>query len=132
MKKHILFIDDDEDELKIFTEVLNEIGTGYKCTWAKSGQQALNQLLYIQPDIIFLDIHMPGMDGFECLGSIKEMQKVKAIPVVLYSTDLHAANYDKGIKLGAAACIKKASDIQHTAETIQQILEAEAIHLSQK
>ena len=130
MKKHILFIDDDEDELKIFTEVLKETGLDYKCTWAKNGQQALSQLLYLQPDIIFLDIHMPGMDGFECLTAIKGMQKVAEIPVVLYSTDLHAANQTKGKELGAAACISKASDIHYTAEIIQHILEAEVIHHS--
>lgn len=108
MKKHVLLIDDDEDELTIFIDALNKVNIPYKCTWARSGEQALKQLAYLTPDIIFLDLNMPCMDGLECLAAIKQQPHLNACPIILHSTTMTADCRDKGIRLGATACLSKA------------------------
>jgi CheY-like chemotaxis protein len=107
MKKHILLIDDDEDELTIFVDGLNQVNIPYKCTWARSGEQAIKQLTYLTPDIIFLDFNMPSMNGLDCLAAIKQLPGVQHIPVILHSFPVSAELREKGMQLGAAICLEK-------------------------
>jgi len=110
-KKHFLIIDDDEDEMKFFTEALKSIKISYKCTWAKSGEQALQQLNYLTLDIIFLDVNMPGMNGFQCLTEIRKLPDCSSIPVILLSSQMNDNMRAKGLQLGATACFKKPNSI---------------------
>lgn len=125
MKKHILLIDDDEDELALFVDALSQVKTPYKCTWAKNGEQALQQLLYLTPDIIFLDLNMPGMNGLECLDAIKQQSRLQDCPVILQSTALTADWRDKGIRLGAASCITKPDTPSKLASILAQIIQSD-------
>jgi CheY-like chemotaxis protein len=125
MKKHILLIDDDQDELHIFVEALKQVSIPYKCTWAKSGEQALEQLLYLKPDIIFLDLHMPGMGGLECLAAIKRLPGVQHIPVNLHSSVMTAELRGQGMRLGASACFEKSASISELADMLQELMTAE-------
>src|SRR5882762_7867987 len=100
MKKHILLIDDDEDEVIMLTDALKQVNMPYKCTWAKSGEQAVSQLAYLTPDLIFLDINMPGMNGFECLAAIKQVPRLQSIPVVLHSSAMSEDYRRRGMELG--------------------------------
>jgi len=111
MKKHILLIDDDEDEVIMLTDALKQVNMPYKCTWAKSGEQAVSQLAYLTPDLIFLDINMPGMNGFECLAAIKQVLRLQGIPVVLHSSAMSEDYRRRGMELGAAACLAKPDTI---------------------
>ncbi|MDO6430563.1 response regulator [Flavitalea sp. BT771] len=122
MKKHILLIDDDQDELTLFVEALNKVNIPYKCTWAKDGEQALQQLTYLTPDIIFLDINLPGMSGFECLAAIKQRARLQVCPVILHSTNMTADCRDKGIKLGAAACLAKSDTPSELAGILEELI----------
>lgn len=107
MKKHILLVDDNASEVAAFLDALKHVDIPQKCTWAKSGEQALQQLTYLTPDIIFLDVKLPGMDGFECLSAIKQKPTLKDIPVVLHPSELTEQCRQRGIGLGAAACMGK-------------------------
>jgi CheY-like chemotaxis protein len=125
MKKHILVIDDDEDELTLFIDALNRLNIPYKCTWAKSGEQALKQLTYLTPDIIFLDLNMPRMNGLECLTAIKQQARLQACPVVLHSSAMTADWRDKGITLGAAACLVKSDTGSKLATILSELMPAD-------
>jgi CheY-like chemotaxis protein len=127
MKKHVLLIDDDEDELTLFIGALNQVNIPYKCTWAKSGEQALKQLIYLTPDIIFLDLNMPGMNGFECLAAIKEQSRLQTCPVILHSTAMTADWRDKGIRLGAAACLAKAGTPSELAVMLAELISIDEV-----
>src|ERR1700761_3892163 len=108
MKKHIFLVDDDEDEMMFLSDALTTVHIPFKITWAKSGEQALMQLEYLTPDIIFLDFSMLGMDGLECLARIKAIGRLRAIPVVLHSSALSEEVRTRGLGLGAATCLEKA------------------------
>ena len=130
MKKHIMLIDDDEEELGIFVHALDQIGIPYKCTWAMNGEQALKQLPYLTPDIIFLDLHMPGMNGLECLSAIRQLPHLKGTPIILHSSALTDESRKKARNLGASACLEKSSNLSALETILSEFIPAETvIHL---
>ena len=127
MKKHVFLIDDDEDELTLFIDVLNKVNIPYKCTWAQSGEQALKQLAYLTPDIIFLDLNMPCMDGLECLAAIKQQPRLQACPVILHSSAAMADWREKGLRLGAAACLSKSETCSKITRILAEFMPADPV-----
>jgi len=124
MNKYILLIDDDEEELEIFSEALNEIKTPMSCIQSRSGAGAMSLLSYLMPDYIFLDLNMPGMDGMKCLDEIKKTKELYNVPVILYSHTINDETYKRAFEAGATACIKKPSTIHTLAEILQEIFSA--------
>jgi len=122
MKKHILLVDDDRDELNIFVEALNRTGISYKITWAHDGEQAISQLQYLTPDFVFLDLNMPGMDGFDTLRRIVQQSRSASFKIVMYSNGMTQDASTKAMMLGASYCIKKTDTITGLAEILQDIL----------
>jgi CheY-like chemotaxis protein len=87
--KIILLIDDDADDRALFGEALQEIDSELICYTAVSGPAALRQLVsggIEMPHIIFLDLNMPKVNGWQCLSLLGEEERFKRIPVILYST----------------------------------------------
>jgi CheY-like chemotaxis protein len=99
----ILFIDDDTDDKEIFLEAINAIDPEIECESATNGQEALIMLESGAdlPQYIFLDINMPVMDGKAFLQAIKERNRLKNIPVVIYSTTEDKEEIKKLRSLGA-------------------------------
>ncbi|HTF31136.1 MAG TPA: response regulator [Flavitalea sp.] len=129
MEKHFFLIDDDPDELDIFTEALHEVDPSSVCTWADSPFNALTVLKTTVPDIIFLDINMPRMDGFECLREIKKIENLSHVPVILYSNGLNDSSCKKAISLGAAGCVRKAADIPKLSSIIGRVMAKQDNHV---
>lgn len=124
MKKHILLIDDDEDDAIFLLDALDRVNISYKCTWAKNGEQAVSQLTYLTPDIIFLDINMPGMNGFECLAAIKQVPRLQHVPVVLHSSAMSDDCRAKGMNLGASACLAKQDVVSELGDILRKLITA--------
>jgi CheY-like chemotaxis protein len=109
-KNKVLFIvDDDEDDINLFVEAVNEIDKGMGCYKAKNGEDALARLdaLDMLPDVIFLDLNMPRMNGRETLERLKASERYKNIPVVIYSTSNAQQDKDDTKALGAADYLTK-------------------------
>ncbi len=123
MKKHIVLVDDDKDELFIFVEALSILGVSHKCTWANNGEQALSQLQYLVPDFIFLDINLPGMNGFQLLPKIRQDTKLAQVPVILYSNGVDERTAEKYTALGATICLKKPDSVTLLAKALSSIIE---------
>lgn len=111
MKKHVLLIDDDKDELFLFNEPLKEVPGSFKCTYANSGAQAVDMLNYIQPDFIFIDYNLPLMDGVELLSQIRKDKRIADIPVFLYSASISKEVNSTALHNGATGCIRKPNSI---------------------
>ncbi|MEJ5261421.1 MAG: response regulator [Ignavibacterium sp.] len=94
-KEEILIVDDDPDTLFTMNELVQSLG--YKTYLAKSGIECLKMLDHIKPDLILLDIMMPGMDGFQTLKNIRSMKKMDDVPV--YAVTAKAMAGDKEIIL---------------------------------
>jgi CheY-like chemotaxis protein len=100
---YILFIDDDADDKEIFLEAIHDLDPNIHCESAANGAEALEMLMTSDtlPRYIFLDINMPVMDGKSFLEEIKTDDRLKNIPVIIYSTTQHAHELTKLRALGA-------------------------------
>jgi len=118
-RKHILIVDDVSTNLRCEGEVLKG---KYKMTMAKSGEQALEILKESIPDLILMDIIMPGMDGYETMLKIKNNPLYADIPIVFLSGDSKSITEKKGMAMGAAGYIRKPFDPESLLEEIEKIL----------
>ncbi|NEN92988.1 MAG: response regulator, partial [Okeania sp. SIO3H1] len=83
------------------------IDEGYEVTTAISGERALKQISYELPELILLDIQMPGMDGFETCKKLKENPETKDIPIIFMTAMADSESIVKGFTLGAVDYITK-------------------------
>jgi CheY-like chemotaxis protein len=111
--KNVLSIDDDEDDLEIFCTTVDEFDAQIICMTFTSAKAALKKLTSeeLHPDIIFLDLNMPIMDGFGFLAEIKKMPNF-TIPIIVLSTCSLQTTKDAVKKLGADGYITKPSSIK--------------------
>jgi signal transduction histidine kinase/CheY-like chemotaxis protein len=84
--RDVLLVDDEREALQLFSRMLSSAETGYRILRARSGDQALRLLRERQPDIMLLDLVMPGMDGFGVLQEKRQDPSIKDIPVVVLSS----------------------------------------------
>jgi DNA-binding response OmpR family regulator len=122
MLKHILLIDDDRDELEILNNALETAGIDSVCVWAPGAEQALQMLHNTTPDIIFLDLNMPRINGLACLQEIRKIKELINIPVILYSTSINDETRKRASETGASWCIQKKMSVMALAEDLSIIL----------
>jgi len=122
MHKKILLIDDDEDEQFFFMEALKEINAAIKFFFAANGHEGIRMLEFLLPEIVFIDINMPLINGLECLELIRNNKNIKQVNVIIYSTGVDDKIRDKVIKKGATACIKKQGSVHDLADILKKIL----------
>ncbi len=122
MNKQILLIDDDFDEQEIFKEAVTASQQTINCFFATDAKQGFSLLENVKPDFIFLDINLPGMNGFQCLNEIKKQDGLKNIPVIMYSTGIDKDTTTSAIAQGASGCIKKQGSINDLAVILNKIL----------
>jgi diguanylate cyclase (GGDEF)-like protein len=101
----ILCIDDDRDILKLLEKIL--AGAGYTVITAIDGKQGLSEAITRKPDLILLDIVMPGMDGYEICKKIKDKEETKNIPIIFITAKKEDEDEAKGLKIGAVDYIRK-------------------------
>jgi len=116
VKPKIFLVDDEEGILLLYGEELAE--EGYEVIAVRSGAEALERLAAVAPDLVILDINMPGMDGLEVLRRIKEANS--GLPVILSSA---YPEFKQDLSSWAAdAYIVKASDLTELKETVRRLL----------
>ena len=105
LSANILIVDDVEDNIEILGDLL--IFDGYKVQSANSGEMALKQVQESRPDLILLDILMPGMNGFEVCEKLKADESTKDIPVIFVSSMTDLDSKVKGFKTGGVDYMNK-------------------------
>ncbi len=119
-----MLADDDADDRMLFEEALREIDRQTEITTATDGEDLMN-ILSDQPQtnlaIIFLDLNMPKKNGFECLKEIRQKDKFKHIPVVVYSTSCQEESIDKMYEFGASYYICKPNNFNKLKNSIEHI-----------
>jgi DNA-binding response OmpR family regulator len=137
----ILIVDDNQTNLDVLFELLKNYG--FKVLVAQDGESAIEQIQYIHPDLILLDIMMPGIDGFETCHRLKSDPPTQDIPIIFMSALSDTVDKVKGFQTGAVDYITK--PFQHeevlsriqthlTIRSLQKKLEqknAELAHLNQ-
>ena len=105
MAHKILIVDDEPNNLYILNNCLEEAGFEVRVT--NNGNTALKQVSYIKPDLILLDINMPGMDGFETCRYLKHNPVTKDTPIIFISVANDSLDKIKGLEIGAVDYITK-------------------------
>lgn len=103
----ILIVDDNQNNIQVLFDFLKK--SGYKVLVARNGQSAIDKVEYSPPDLILLDVIMPGMDGFETCQQLKSShsQAIKEIPVIFMTALADTENKIKGFNSGAVDYITK-------------------------
>src|SRR6476469_9175188 len=101
----ILIVDDNPNNLKLLFDFLKE--SGFKVLVAKDGESAIEKLQEVSPNIILLDVMMPGIDGFETCYRLKASVATKDIPVIFMTALTDSVDKVKGLSLGAVDYITK-------------------------
>src|SRR3989338_3628515 len=119
--KKIMWVEDD----KFLNDIISRKLTSTKCVFFHStnGEESLQMISEKMPDIILLDIILPGMDGFEILKKIKSDKKIKRIPVIMLSNLGQQSNNKKAKSLGAARFLVKATvTLDDILEEIKEVI----------
>lgn len=104
-KDVVLVVDDTPSNLDVMSAFLD--GAGLEVLVAQDGESAIQKVNYVIPDLILLDVMMPGIDGFETCERLKENESIRDIPII-FMTALADTSYKvKGLKLGAVDYITK-------------------------
>jgi CheY-like chemotaxis protein len=108
MSMIVLAVDDDQDDLELFCESVHRINPAIITITTRNGQEALHYLLSDVglPDVVFLDINMPIMNGRECLRIIRGTPELKGLRVIMFTTSGSLNDEEESKKLGADLIIK--------------------------
>ena len=128
VNRFFLLADDDRDDAEIFSEALSTVNPSIKFHHVEDGQevfQFLSTSKIEKPDVIFLDLNMPAMSGWQCLAKLKNDAALKNIPVIMYSTSSNPREKEIAIELGATGFVTKPTDFK----VLTKILEAISTNL---
>lgn len=118
--KKIMVVDDERDILDFFTVFLKQ--KNYQVVVASSGEEALIKAQLEKPDLIFLDIMMPRMDGWEVLKLLKLDEGTASIPVAMLSARTEAKDKVRGLQEGAIDYICKPFSPRELLKKIEHII----------
>jgi DNA-binding response OmpR family regulator len=122
MAKRVL-IADDEPNIVASLEFLME-QAGYEVKVAASGQEALELVASFRPDLVLLDVMMPGKNGYEVCQSLKSDPATRAVKVVMLSAKGRDVEVAKGLELGADAYVTKPFSTRDLVAQIRDMLGA--------
>jgi CheY-like chemotaxis protein len=127
----ILLAEDDPDDRFFFENALKQIPIETQLHVVKDGEGLMEYLsVHIEnlPDVLFLDLSMPRKTGFECLTEIKENEKMKELPVVVFTTSFgRSSEFEQGmietlVHIGAQEYVRKPDDVEELKKIIHASL----------
>jgi two-component system, OmpR family, alkaline phosphatase synthesis response regulator PhoP len=120
MAKRILIVDDDPGIVEVLSVRLTS--NGYEVAAAHDGEAALVKIRAEKPDLVILDILMPGIDGITLCGIIKYDPQIKSIPVILVTVKHREIDKQVGRTVKADAYITKPFDIKDVIEKVRNLI----------
>lgn len=122
--KHIFYADDDLDDQELFKEAVEEIGGAFDLYIRNDGKALMNliQSPPPAPDLIFLDLNMPLMNGYQALTEIRNDAKTKDIPVIIFSTSDDVKAITRSRELGANLYVPKPSSYKDIKKVLKYSL----------
>ena len=121
----ILLADDDSDDRNLFKEAVAEITSSVKVKTVEDGTQLMEVLsgnTNPPPDMIFLDINMPGKTGKACLTEIRSDNRYKDIPVIIFSTSSFRHDIEETYRNGASMYIPKSVFFEDEVSVLKRLL----------
>jgi len=123
-----MLIDNDPDDLFIFCEAVKEIDPDIEfITFHDCKEIEAKVMDKKRPDLIFLDLNMPFVNGKECLKHLKNCSKLQSVPVIIYSTTRSSKEIDAIHELGAASFLSKPDTYDELVDALKEILLGEDV-----
>lgn len=121
----IYLTDDDIDDRKLFMEALLELPFQTEITQFDNGVDLMDDLFSKKslPDALFLDLHMPIMNGFECLADIRSFSQFSEIKIIVYSSSYHQREVDQLKRDGADKYLQKPNSFQQLKTLLYNCLD---------
>jgi diguanylate cyclase (GGDEF)-like protein len=126
----ILIVDDSSDNLRLLSTMLQS--QGYQVKKAISGAFALQSLELIKPDLILLDVNMPGLNGYEVCEAIKAQESYQTTPVIFISASNEVFNKVKAFELGAIDYITKPFHLEEVLIRVENQLNQKRLYQALK
>lgn len=122
--KSIVLVDDDRDDQEIFRSACAIVDESVEVVGFENGEQALRSIpgMPSLPDLIFLDINMPRLNGIEVLRELKHSSRLAAVPVVIYSTSFDSRVKERCSNLGAIEIMEKPSCFDTLCSKLKSVL----------
>lgn len=120
MTDTVLTVDDEQDLLFLVRSLLEQ--AGYCVLEASGGKQALALLADENPDVCLLDLHMPGVDGWQVLEELKARGRLASLPVIVLSAHADPRAVTRSIEFGAKGYVKKPFKGEDLTRAIEDVL----------
>jgi two-component system, cell cycle response regulator DivK len=120
MAETILYIEDNRDNRMLIRRLL--MVEGYTVLEAEGSAQAFERLKSAKPDLILMDINMPGVDGYTLTNQIKSMEQFSKIPIVAITANVMKGDREKSLRAGCDGYIEKPIDVDKIGEQIARFL----------
>jgi two-component system OmpR family response regulator len=118
---HILVVDDDSDIRRIAALALERLG-GFRVTLAATGEEALGLAADAPPDLVLLDVSMPGIDGPTTLERLRAAPATADVPVIFFTATANAGEACRLCALGALGVVAKPFDVVDLPRRVQSLL----------
>jgi CheY-like chemotaxis protein len=119
----VLVVDDDEDNIRIISTML--LARGYEVRLARNGRGAVESIRQQRPDLVLLDVMMPGMDGMQVLDAIRADPRLASLPVILVTAKTEDHDLLEGYRAGAQYYVTKPFTSRQLLYAISLVLGAE-------
>lgn len=122
--QNIYLAEDDEDDIFFFQYAIEKLMPACNLKIAQNGLQLIDLIRNSQtsPDLMFIDINMPMVDGFETLSRLKSMPGYKQVPTIVYSTSRRDEDVIRAYKVGASAYLVKPLELESLEKAVQKVL----------
>jgi two-component system phosphate regulon response regulator PhoB len=127
-KESILVVEDDEDIRHLVTMTFTN--EGYRVTESGSGEEALKKAVVSPPDLILLDLMLPGLDGLEVCRLLKRESKTLEIPIVMLTAKGEESDIVAGLELGADDYITKPFSPRVLVARVRAVLRRKTVHVT--
>ncbi len=125
MSQTILVVDDEPNARSLLRLIL--VRAGFQVLVAQDGYEALNEVQKKIPDVMILDIMMPGIDGFEVCKKLRENKETAALPIIMLSARADPESVKKGLSVGATRYMTKPVSPDLLTEQVNEVLSTEGL-----
>lgn len=122
---HVLVVDDDPSTIEIVTQALEPLGSIVEVATARDGFEAGLQIIAFSPDLLILDLMMPGADGFEICRRMRRAPDLKEIKILILTAHGTHKNLQRALDAGADDFMHKPVDVKRLEEWVRTLLETE-------
>lgn len=119
--KHVVLADDDRDHGMLFERVVHKFFPNVELSFVHNGEELLDHLHTHDVDLVFLDLKMPCMNGYECLAEIRKDSELKNLPVIVYSGSAHLLDIKEAFMNSADVYMVKPFSTKHLVAALKQV-----------